>query len=108
MMQLSEIGIWVHLPYDKPRRRGDFDIFVHKDKKIMLIPVDLYNFIISECGARNAEAAMDFLCSRPQTVARLLGWTEEEVKTAFKKLVAHVHGVLNMPQPTTTGKRGGK
>lgn len=104
-MRLSDIGIGPLAAYDRPRKRGDFDIKISKDKTALLIPADLYNFIILECNAQNAQTAMDYLHSRPQAVARLLGWTEEDAKAAFQKLLAHVHGVLNMPQPATRGKK---
>lgn len=104
-MRLNEIIICPRPCHDKPEGRGDFDIKISKDAKAMWIPSELYNFIILECNARNAQMAMDYLHDRPQIVARLLGWTKEEAKAAFQKLVAYMHGVLSMPKPATPGTR---
>ena len=104
-MKLNEIGLWMRSGCDRPRTRGDFDIYIHSEHKIMLIPRDLYDLIILECNARSAETAMGYLYTHPQTIARFLGWTEEDVKIAFQKLLAHVNGILSMPRPSTPGTR---
>ncbi len=105
MPSLKDIKIMSRPDYDRPKNRGDFDVYIYKDMSAMLVPANLFNLIIVECNANNVQTAMEYLSVRSQTVARLLGWTDAEAKAAFQKLVAYVHGALNMPQSTTQRKR---
>lgn len=103
-MKLNEISLWRSI-YDRPRKRGDFDIHIRRDHKVMIIPSELFNLIILECNARSAETVMDYLQGHPQTIARFLGWTEEEVKIAFQKLSEYVQAAINIPRFSTSGTR---
>jgi len=105
MMRLADIGISDRATFNKPRRRGDFDICINKDCNVTQIPANLYNFIVTECNARNAETVMEYLRDHPRTIATILRWTEEEAMMAFRKLAAYVNGVLAMPQPSSMPRK---
>jgi hypothetical protein len=98
-MTLRDIKIKARKEYNKPKNRGDFDIyFICKNEYAMIIPIALYHIVVLDCNATNAQTVMEYISSRPQAVARCLGWTEEEVMTAFKKLAAQAHAALNSPK----------
>ncbi len=105
MIQLRQCDIWPRPALDKPKARGDFDIYINVERKVLLIPAILFNLIVLECNAQNAQTAMEYLHDHQVVVARVLKWTEKEVHDAFQKLVAHINGRLNMPQPKTQGKK---
>lgn len=106
MIAIREIKILARPATKKPKKRGDFDILVSKEHLVMFIPIDLYNLIIIECNAQNADGAIKYLCEHIGTVARFLHWEEDDVKRALRKLEAHINGVLTMPNPKTgPGKR---
>ena len=95
-MTLRDIKIMARKEYKKPKKRGDFDIYITcKKEPAMVIPVALYNLIVLDCNATNAQTAMEYLNSRTQTIAQLLGWREIDVEIAFKKLLMQAQIALN-------------
>ncbi|MFA5133427.1 MAG: hypothetical protein WC459_01320 [Patescibacteria group bacterium] len=94
-MTLKDIGVLPRAAFDKPSKRGNFDIYIHEGQCALLIPLNLYTLIILECNAQNAQTALQYIKSHVGTLSRLLNWPEEDVEKAFVKLFSDLQALLN-------------
>ncbi|MFH1193955.1 MAG: hypothetical protein V1661_03090 [bacterium] len=79
---------------EKPEKEGDFDLLVHKEKRIIFIPSKLYNLIVIECNARNMQNVFDYICAHPSTIAKFLHWKEIGVMQAVHNAIAYLNAAF--------------
>lgn len=102
---LDQIKFASRRDLDKPKTRGDFDIYIRLDSKTILVPADLYNFILSNTNAQNAADLMNFVNQNQLLLASFLKWSMNDIDVARKRLLGHIHGIVSMPRPQTGGKK---
>lgn len=102
---LNQIKFAPRRDLDKPSRCSDFDICIHLDSKTILVPVDLYNFILSNANVQNAADLMNFVNQNGRLLADFLKWSMNDIEVAIKKLLGHIYGVTSMSRPKTGGKK---
>jgi len=93
-LTLRDIKIVARKDLDRPKKAGDFDVYMQKDGKALFLPKDLFNFLLMESNVGNTQGFFDCIIEMPQTMARFLKWRIEDLENARRKLIIYVQQVL--------------